>query len=264
MAGGQSLIALMKFRLVSPKTLIDINGLTELNYITERNNGSVAIGALTRHDQVVNSDLLKHKYLFLTEAADWIADQQIRNLGTIGGTLVHADPSADLPPVILALNAELAIVGPKGERTVNAQDFFLDFFTTAIQPDEVLTEIRLPKLLARTGTAYQKFSRRHGDFAIVNVAAIVTLDERNVCKNASVSLGGVASTAVKATGVEQELIGQTLSESKIAQASERAADRLKPPSDIHASAEYRREVSKVITKRVVIAAFQRAQGGPAL
>ncbi len=261
LAGGQSLLALMKLRLVSPKALIDISGLKDLDYIKEREDGSVALGALTRHYQIEKSALVKTKYPFLSEAASQIGDPQTRNLGTIGGSLAHSDPSADLPPTILALNADLTTVGPKGQRTIKAEGFFIDFFTTALQRDEVLTEISLPPLPSRTGTAYQKFSRRHGDFAIVNVATIITVDGKNMCEAASVGLGGVGSTPMRAKSVEKELIGRKLDAERIAEASEKASEALKPPSDVHASADYRREICKVMTKRAMLVAFERAKSG---
>ncbi len=259
LAGGQSLLALMKLRLGSPKVLIDINGLTDLNFIKEHEDGSIAIGALTRHHQIETSDLLKRKYQSLVEAAELIGDPQIRSLGTIGGSLAHADPSADFPPTVMALNADLIIYGPKGERTVKAKDFFIDFFATALDSDELLTEIRIPNLRGRSGTAYLKFSRRHGDFAIVNVAATLTVDEKNVCQAVSVAMGGVGSTPIQAKNVEKELIGEELVSQKIEEASNKAIDGIKPGSDTHASGEYRREISKVLVKRALFTAFERSK-----
>ena len=256
LAGGQSLIALMKLRLASPESVIDLNNISGMSYIKE-SDGKLLIGALTTHDMYENSDLVKRKCFVLSEAASRVADQQIRNKGTIGGTICHADPSADVSTAILALNADIVITGPGGDRIVSAKDFFVDFFTTALNPNEIVKEIQIPFLGERTGSAYFKHSRREGDFAIAAVAAIITLGEDGVCTKASISLGSVGPTPLRATKVENALVGKTLDDDLIAESSQLADFNISPPSDIHGSADYRVEMTKVFTKRVIKMALNR-------
>ncbi len=260
LAGGQSLVALMKFRLASPKTLVDINGIKDLDYIRE-DSGTITIGPLARHDQLESNALIRDKLYILSEAASVIADQQVRNRGTIGGSLAHADPTADLPPVMVAADANVVAVGPKGSRTYSCSDFFQDYFTTSLASDEVIREIRVPIPPPGTGGAYLKLSRRHGDFAIVGAAAIVTIDKNRTCKKASVVLGGVAATPQRAKLTEQELVGRKLDHKAIEDAAQEASEGLKPPSDVHASSEYRFEMSRVMAKRALKLALSRARGG---
>lgn len=256
LAGGQSLIALMKLRLASPESVIDLNNISGMSYIKE-SDGKLLIGALTTHDMYENSDLVKQKFFVLSEAASRVADQQIRNKGTIGGTICHADPSADVPTAILALDADIVITGPGGDRVVSAKDFFVDFFTTALNPNEIVKEIQIPFLGARTGSAYFKHARREGDFAIASVAAIITIDEEGVCTKASISLGSVGPTPLRATKVENALVGKTLNDDLIAESSQLADFNISPPSDIHGSADYRVKMTKVFTKRVIKMALNR-------
>ncbi|MEM3510660.1 MAG: xanthine dehydrogenase family protein subunit M [Nitrososphaerales archaeon] len=259
LAGGQSLIALMKLRLASPKYIIDITRIPGLSYVKEEGN-KILIGPLTTHDTVENSPIIRNKCPILSEAAGRIGDQQIRNRGTIAGTLCHADPSADVPTTFLALDGEVVAMGKDGERVIKAKDFFQDFFTTALNPNEVVKEVRVPVLPPKTGTAYIKHARREGDFAIVAVAAIITLDENNVCKSASISLGSVGPTPLRAVEVENALVGKKLTDEVIVAASELADRGISPPSDIHGSAEYRAEMAKVFTKRAIRLALSRIGG----
>lgn len=259
MAGGQSLLALMKLRLASPAYIIDINPLQELSYIKPRKDRSLAIGALTTHDMIENSALIKKNSYLLSEAASRIGDQQIRNRGTIGGSLCHADPAADTPTAILALDTEMVAQGKKDERIIKAKDFFVDLFTTNLKPNEVLTEIRIPALQPNTGTAYMKLSRRAGDFAIVGAAAVISKGKDGVCTKASVALGAVGPTPLRAVGVEKALVGKKLTSEAIEKAAEKAPEGIDPPSDIHGSAEYRTAMTKVMAKRVVTLALSRTK-----
>ncbi len=260
LAGGQSLVALMKFRLASPKTLIDVNGIKELSYIRE-DAGAIAIGALTRHDELESSKIIQDKVPILCDAASVIADQQIRNRGSIAGSLAHADPTADLPPAMVAVNASIEAIGPKGSRSIRCSDFFQDYFTTTLSPDEMIREIRVPHPAPSSGTGYLKLSRRHGDFAIVGAAALVTLDKNGNCTAANVVLGGVASTPQHARETEKMLVGRRLDQKSIENASQKASIGLKPPSDVHASSNYRLEMSCVMAKRALNLALNRAKGG---
>lgn len=260
MAGGQSLIALMKFRLASPKSLIDINGIKDLGYIRE-DAGAIAVGALTRHDQLENNQLIRDKAPILCDAASVIADQQIRNRGTIGGSLAHADPTADLPPAMVAVNASIVAIGPKGSRSIRCSDFFQDYFTTTLSPDEIIREVRVPIPPPGSGSGYLKLSRRHGDFAIVGAAALVSLDKNGNCTTANVILGGVAATPQHASETEKMLVGRRLDDKSIEAASRKASVGLKPPSDVHASSNYRLEMSCVMAKRALNLALNRAKGG---
>jgi carbon-monoxide dehydrogenase medium subunit len=185
-----------------------------------------------------------------------IGDVQVRNRGTIGGSLAHADPAGDLPAVAVALDMQLKAVGPKGERTLKARDFFVDILTTALQPDEILTEIRVPAFAARTGSAYEKFPNPASRYAIVGAAAVVTVDGNGVCQKAAVGLNGVSGKPVAAVGVEQALIGKRLNDQTIQEAAAKAADGLEPLGDIFASAPYRAHLARVYTKR----ALARASG----
>jgi CO/xanthine dehydrogenase FAD-binding subunit len=238
---------------------VDITRIPGLSYVKEE-NGKLLIGALTTHDTVENSPLIRQKCPILSEAASRIGDQQIRNRGTIGGTLCHADPAADVPTAFLALGGEVVAVGPGGERVIKANDFFLDYFTTALEPNEVVREVRVPVLPPRTGSAYIKHARREGDFAIVSVAAIITVDEKGVCTSASIALGAVGPTPLKAVEVEKALVGKKLTDDVIVAASELADRGISPPSDIHGSAEYHAEMAKVFTKRALRLALSRIGG----
>ncbi|MDY6863790.1 MAG: xanthine dehydrogenase family protein subunit M [Thermodesulfobacteriota bacterium] len=260
MAGGQSLIPLMKLGLGFFEYIISIDRIPNLSYINEIKGCGVAIGGLTNHSMIENSDLIKSKYPLLAEAVSSIGDVQVRNRGTIGGNLCHAEPAADYPPVMVALNAKFKVIGPTGERTIHARDFITDIFTTTLEYNEILTEIILPELPAGTGGAYQRLSRRSGDFAIVSVASLITLDDENNCKDVSITLGAVGSTPIKAELAETMLLEKKLNETILEDISEKVSEFGEPTTDIHASEEYRREMIKVFTKRCLKLALNRTKG----
>ncbi|MDQ1396089.1 MAG: aerobic carbon-monoxide dehydrogenase medium subunit [Acidimicrobiaceae bacterium] len=238
LAGGHSLLPLMKLRLASPTVLIDIARIQDLSYIRDAGD-HIAVGALTRHRDLETSDLLKQQVPILAHAAGLVGDPQVRHRGTLGGTVAHGDPASDLPAVVLALGGTLVITGPNGQREVAATEFFTGFLETALQPDELLTEIRLPKV-AGAGWSFQKFNRRAQDWAIVGVAAV-----RN--GTTGVALVNMASTPVRATAVEQALAGGASATDAAAAASE----GLDPPADLNASTEYRRHLANVLVRRAL-------------
>jgi carbon-monoxide dehydrogenase medium subunit len=256
LAGGHSLIPIMNLRLAQPKALIDIGKIPGLSGVRE-DNGAVVIGAMTTHHQVETSAVLQAKVPILPETAAVIGDVQVRNRGTIGGSIAHADPAGDFPAAAVALDLQLKVVGPKGERTIKGRDFFVDILTTALQPDEILTEIRVPAFAARTGSAYEKFPNPASRYAIVGAAAVVTVDGNGVCQRASVGLNGISGKPVAAVGVEQALVGKHLNDQTIQEAAAKAADGLEALGDIFASAEYRTHLARVFTKRALAKASGR-------
>jgi carbon-monoxide dehydrogenase medium subunit len=261
LAGGHSLLPLMKLRLAAPRYVIDLGRLRGLNYIREE-QGHIAIGALTTHAQVETSALLAAKCALLPETAAEIGDLQVRNRGTIGGSLAHADPTADYPAAILALEAELEAAGSSGKRTVPAQEFFVDILTTELRPGEILAEVRVPILGARTGTAYAKLNQLASGFAIVGAAARVTLDWKGRLEKVAVGMTGVGSKPYRAEAVERALQGKkaTPQSGAVAEAARHAADGIDPLSDLHASAQYRREMAAVFARRALERAIARASG----
>jgi aerobic carbon-monoxide dehydrogenase medium subunit len=258
LAGGHSLIPMMKLRLAQPKHLIDIGRVGGLSGIKEE-GGSFVIGALTTHYAVESSAAVKQKCAMLAEAAALIGDPQVRNYGTVGGSIAHADPAADWPAVMLALGAEMKAVGPKGARTVKAEDFFKDLFTTALGPDELLTEIRVP-IGGHGGAAYMKHPHPASRFAVCGVAAAVTLDGAGKCTAARVGVTGVGSHAVRAKGVEAGLAGKTLDAAAIASAAEKAADGIDINADLQGSVEYKAHLTRVYARRALERAVERAKG----
>jgi carbon-monoxide dehydrogenase medium subunit len=258
LAGGHSLIPLMKLRLASPKYLIYIGKIQGLSYIREE-AGKIRIGCMTTHAMIESSDLLRKKNLLLSETASKIGDLQVRNMGTIGGSLAHADPAADYPAAITALEGEIVARSVKGERVIKAQEFFKGPFSTALRSDELLVEVRVPSMEGYFGTAYEKLVFRATDYAIVGVAAVLELDRGGAIQRARVALTGVGSTPVRAKSVEEELIGKQASKDLIVKVSTRASEGLNPPSDIRASSEYRKAMAAVMTKRALLRAFERAQ-----
>jgi carbon-monoxide dehydrogenase medium subunit len=249
LAGGHSLIPLMKLRLSTPSFLVDLGRISNLNYIREE-DGHIAIGALTSHHDIELSDLLKRKLPLLTSTASQIGDPQVRNRGTIGGAAAHADPNGDFPACLLALDAEFKVVGPKGERTIGAKDFFVDTFTSALEPNEILREIRIATPPTGTSGTYLKFSRRSQDWAIVAVAVQVTLSGHAV-GNVAIGLTGMGSRPLRASGVEQALRGKSAHDDDIRQAAERAAEGTDPPQDLNGSPDYRRHLARVLTRRAL-------------
>lgn len=257
--GGQSLLILMRQRLVAPKYLLDIKGISELSYIKDDKDG-LKIGALTTHRAIEKSPLIKKKCPVLVEMETRLASIQTRNWGTIGGNVCHGDPAGDPVPVLIALNATLGIAGSKGTRSMPAEDFCLDYFEVALEPSELLTEIKLPPVPARTGTAYTKFNVIESDLATVGVAVSMTLGSGDgVCQDIRIALGAAAPTAMRAKKAEAVLKGKKITDALLKQAGEVASTEADPISDIYASDEYRRELVKVLVPRMSKEALARAK-----
>jgi len=259
LAGGHSLIPMMKLRLASPKHLVDLGRLEELRYIREE-DGKIEIGALTTHFQAEYSTLLKEKCPLLPETAREIGDVQVRNKGTIGGSLAHADPAADWPAAAVALDAEFKGVSTSGERWISAAEFFVDLLTTALNPGEILTAVRFPTIPGRSGDAYIKHPHPASGFAVVGVAARVTLDEKGAVEKASVGITGVSSKPYRASAVEAAIAAKFPSSKNLEAASIHAAKGIDPNGDIYASGEYRAHLAKVYTERALALAVERAGG----
>jgi CO/xanthine dehydrogenase FAD-binding subunit len=259
LAGGQSLVPLLNFRLVRPTYLVDLNELPGLAYVRSE-NGRLAIGAMTRQRAVEVSDLVGERCPLLADAMPQIGHFQIRNRGTIGGSLAHADPAAELPAVVAALDGELVVRSRTRQRTLTAEQFFVAYLTTAAEPTELLVEVRLPAAPPRTGAAFVEVSRRYGDFALVGVAASVTLDEAGVCTGCAIALTGVGPTPVVARDAARALIGVTPTPEAFEDVGRRAAAPLRPDGDLHASSEYRTHVAGVLTRRALARAVSRAAG----
>jgi carbon-monoxide dehydrogenase medium subunit len=259
LAGGQSLVTLMKLRLASAKLLIDINRIPELSQI-RREGDMIVVGAVTRHDQLAHSNLMRETCPLISEAAAQIADQQVRNRGTIGGSLAHADPTADLPAACTAAQARVVTTSHRGSRSIELADLFRGYYETSLERDEMIREVRIPVPPERSGSAYMKFSKGHDDFAIVGVASLLTFDSARVCKAANVVLGAVASTPVHAKDTENFLMGKRTNDEVIEEASAKASDDIRPPSDARASAEYRLKMVKVLAKRALKISTNRALG----
>jgi carbon-monoxide dehydrogenase medium subunit len=258
LAGGHSLIPAMKLRLSTPSALIDIRRIPELSGIREEGD-RIVIGAATVYDDIMRNELVQRTLPILPEALNVVGDLQVRNMGTIGGSLAHADPAADLPAVVLALNAELKAVGPNGERTIPVDQFFVDLFTTALEPTEVLTAISFPKPAPRTGMSYQKFANPASGYAVVGVAAVVTLGADGKVSAARVAVTGAGPYAVRRHAVENALIGQEPTADVIKQAASHASEGMTFNSDIFASEEYRAHLTRVLTERAVSRAVDQAR-----
>lgn len=260
LAGGQSLIPTMNFRLAQPEVLVDLNGIAELAYIRPAAGGGVSIGAMTRQRSVERSPLVAEQTPLIHETMPYIAHPQIRNRGTFGGNLAHTDPASELPAVTTALNARFRAQSRSGQRWLTADEFFVDLFTTALEPEELLVEIVIPPLPAQTGYAFREISRRHGDYALVGVAATVTLDNNGRCEAARLVYLSVGDKPVEAVQATAALIGQKLTAEAIDDAAEiAAAQDIDPPGDIHASVTYRRHLAKVLAKQVLAKATARAK-----
>jgi carbon-monoxide dehydrogenase medium subunit len=257
LAGGHSLIPAMKLRLAMPPMLVDISRITDLSYIREE-DGQIRIGAATTHYQIESSDLLKQICPLLPECAGHIGDVQVRNKGTIGGSLAHSDPAGDWPPAILALNAELVLAGQNGERTISAGDFFVDLLTTAIEPGEILREIRLDKANGHTGHAYAKMHHPASGFAVVGVAANITTNGNGSCESAAIGITGVSSKAYRASAVESALANGKLDDQSIASAASHATEGVDVNGDLFASENYRRHLATIYAKRAIAVAASRA------
>jgi carbon-monoxide dehydrogenase medium subunit len=256
LAGGHSLIPTLKLRLARPATLIDIGRIDELKGISE-DGDTIVIGALTTHDDVASSDVVQAKAPNLAAAAAAIGDLQVRNWGTIGGALAHADPAADYPAAILADKAEIVVQGPNGSRTVPAAEFFVDIFKTAVQEDELITTVRVPARAAGTGSVYLKFPNPASGYAVVGCAANVTMDGGK-CANAKVAFNGVSGVAFRDAGVEDAITGTSGDEAAIAAAAECAGNGQDCMSDTFASADFRAHLAKVYAKRALAAAVADA------
>jgi aerobic carbon-monoxide dehydrogenase medium subunit len=258
LAGGMSLIPVMKLRLASPKYLVDINGIKDLSYIKKNGDREIVLGALTRHNEIVDSQLIANDLPALVDAAEVIGDEQVRNMGTIGGALSHADPAADYAGVALAYNAEVVISSSRGTRSVRAPDFFVDTFTTSLKPTEIVTEVKFP-LLPKSGGAYIKFERKAGDFATVGVGALIQIDSAGKCTTAGIGLVSAGPTPLKALNAERELVGKDVnSGSVIEKVAELAATKdAEPLADLKGDEKYKREMVKVFTERAVKKAVSR-------
>lgn len=257
LAGGHSLIPAMKLRLAQPALLVDLARIKDLSYIREEAN-SILIGAMTTHYEIESSSQLKSSCPLLPECASHIGDVQVRNKGTIGGSLAHSDPAGDWPAAIIALNAEMMTVGKNGERTVKADDFFVDFLTTALEPGEILREIRIPKPAGRFGHSYQKVRHPASGFAVVGVAVALNLNAQNSCEGAGVGITGVAAKAYRAANVEAALINKQIDETVAAVAAAHACDGAEINADLYASADYRKHLAIVYTRRAIQSALAKA------
>jgi CO/xanthine dehydrogenase FAD-binding subunit len=259
LAGGQSLIPAMNFRLARPAVLVDLNHLKEISYIKSQ-AGQVNIGAMTRQVEAERNKHIAEIAPLLKETMPFIAHSQIRNRGTIGGSIAHADPAAELPSVMVALDAKFQLRGRSGVRTVNAADFFTGLFETALKPGELLVDIAIPPMPAKSGYAFIEVSRRHGDYALAGVACRVTLDAKGKCSEARIALVSVGDGPVLAKKAMKAIIGELPTEKVIAEAADAAGSKdCDPPGDIHASVEYRRKLTSVLTRRALTQAFTRAQ-----
>jgi carbon-monoxide dehydrogenase medium subunit len=247
LAGGHSLIPLMKLRLAAPALLVDLRRVDELKSL-DRDNGVLRFGAMVRHHEVATGG-----FGLPSAAAALIADQQVRNMGTIGGTLAHGDPASDLPAILLAHEGSVILRGPNGEREVAAADFFEDYLTTVVAEDEILTEVRIPALEGY-GYGYEKFNRRQEDWAMVAVGALVKKGGDGTCVDVRVGLTHMGSTPLRATAVEEALRGQPLTADSIAAASENAAEGTEPPADLNASQDYKRHLARVLCRRALTGA----------
>lgn len=257
LSGGQSLIPMMKFRLARPAYLIDINRIPGLSYIRE-DDGYLRIGGLTRESDLESSPLIKTKYPILADTSRVIADPQIRNLATVAGNLAHGDPANDHPATMLALRAEIVASGPRGERVLPIDGFFVTLFTTQLEHDEIVTEIRIPVPPPGSGGAYLKLERKVGDFATAAVAAQLTVDDKGVCQKAGIGLTNVGATPLKAAKAEEFLRAKSPDEANIAQAARLAADEAQPSSDLRGPEEYKRGLVKELTRRALTRAYERA------
>jgi carbon-monoxide dehydrogenase medium subunit len=262
LAGGQSLIPAMNFRLATPAVLIDLNGIRELSFITH--GGALAspirIGAMTRHRDLERSAIVAQHAPLITRTMPYVAHAAIRTRGTLGGSLAHADPAAELPAVMLALDATLTLTNRERSRDVRAEEFFVGLFATALEPGELLTEIAIPVLPKGSAVAFQEISRRHGDFALAGVAAAVSLDEAGRCNRARIALLSVGDRPTLAARAAQALVGRLPTADAIRAAADAAATHdIDPPGDIHASSRYRRHLVNVLTRRTLEEAFRASE-----
>jgi carbon-monoxide dehydrogenase medium subunit len=257
LAGGQSLIPAMRFRLSMPAVLIDLNGIEGLEYLRE-DNGHLAIGAMTRESALEDSSLVQSRFHVLADAARVIADPVVRNRATVGGNIAHADPANDHPAVMLAYNAEVIALGPNGTRAIPIDRFFVDLFQSDLAENEILTEIRIPRPGANSGGAYVKMERKVGDYAIAAAAVQLTLNG-DTCTSARIALTNVNPVPMRATNAEQTLVGQVLTDEIIEAAGVAAAAACDPSPDLRGSVAYKRDMTRVLTKRAIRQAMERAR-----
>jgi len=258
LAGGHSLLPMMKLRFAEPEHLVDINNIESLKGIREE-NGEIVIGAMTSENALINSALLREKCPLLPETARLISDPQVRNRGTIGGDIAHGDPGNDHPAIMMALDASFTLVGSNGSRQVAATDFYLGTFYTVLEADEILTEIRLAPLSPNTGASYQKLKRKTGDFATAAAAAVIELSGET-CQRARITLTNLGPTALRASDAEAVLTGQVITEELIEQAAQKAMDLCDPADDQRGDAEYKTHMGGEMTRRAIRTALERAQG----
>jgi carbon-monoxide dehydrogenase medium subunit len=256
LAGGQSLIPAMRFRLALPEVLIDLNSIDGLGYVREE-NGHLAIGAMTRESALEESAVVQNSYSLLADAANTIADPIVRNMATVGGNLAHSDPANDQPAVMLAYGAKLVAQGANGTRTIDIDDFFVDLFENSLADNEILTEIRIPKPGSNSGGAYIKVERKVADYAVSAVAVQLTMDG-NTCTAARIGLTNVNPVPMRAKNAEQALIGQELTDAVIEAAGIAAAAECDPSADLRGSEAYKRDLTRVVTKRAIRKAMERA------
>ncbi|MEL7531567.1 MAG: xanthine dehydrogenase family protein subunit M [Bacteroidota bacterium] len=258
LSGGHSLLPMMKLRLAEPEMIIDINNIPDMSYIRE-SDGYLRLGALTREVDLEDSELLRSRYPIFADVTKLIADPQVRNWGTIGGNLAHGDAANDHPAVMLAMNAEVVSVGPNGEKVTHITDFFHGFYMTALEEDEILTEIRIPIPAAGSGSAYTKLERKVGDYATAGVAVQLTLDAAGNCTYIGIGLTNVGAKPIKVTRAEELLKGTNLSQDLIDQAAQIASEDCSPSADLRGSEEYKRAMVKVLVRRMMKLAIERAK-----
>jgi len=258
LSGGQSLIPMMKFRLARPSHLIDINRISGLSYIKEE-GGYLKIGGLVREAELEDSPLIRQKYPILFDTSRVIADPQIRNRATLAGNLAHGDPANDHPATMMALGAKIVAAGPQGERVIAVESFFITLFTTALQHEEIVTEIRIPIPPARSGGAYLKLERKVGDFATAAAAAQLTVDQEGTCQQAGIALTNAGAVPIKVAKGEEFLQGKKLDDANITQAAQLAAEAAQPSSDLRGPEEYKRGLVKELTRRALARAYERAR-----
>ena len=257
LAGGQSLMPMMNLRLARPQYVIDLNRVAGLDYIKEH-DGTLAVGTMTRQRSLERSPIVRQRYPLLYEATTLIGHVAIRNRGTVGGSIAHADPAAELPAVLLAHGGSVQVQGSRGTRQIGGEEFFRAYLTTALEPDEILTEVHFPPWPAGTGWCFMEESRRHGDFAMVGVAVLLTLDSARQCTHVAVVLCGVGGTPHPVATAPALLLGHPVDETRLRDVAQAAASEIEPESDLHASAEFRRHLGVVLTQRALRKAAERA------
>ena len=262
LAGGQSLMPLMNMRLVRPGVVVDINGIADLTQITPEQDGGLSVGALTRHRQIEQSSLVRERFPLLAEAVPNIGHFQIRNRGTVGGSLAHADPAAEIPALSLTLDAEFVVAKRGSERVVNAKDFFVTHLTTVLESDEMLTQVRFPSPQQPWQWGFQEVCRRDGDFALVGAVAMLQLDASGVCQQGRITIFGAGGTPLRMSAAEGILQGSRVDADVRQQAAHAVSQALDPISDIHASAEYRKDVGGVMARRALEQALAAAPVNP--